>query len=69
MDAMTGTTMTKVLIGLTKEHIAALDEWRRQQADLPNRSEAVRRILDAHLFAGRSARPKVSLGRKPSKKG
>jgi hypothetical protein len=33
----------------TEEFIAALDEWRREQPDLPNRSEAIRRIVEQVL--------------------
>ena len=29
--------------------IAAIDEWRRQQPDLPNRSEAIRRLVACQL--------------------
>jgi len=39
----------KVLIGFTEEQIAAIDEWRRTQNDLPNRSEAVRRLVERAL--------------------
>ena len=31
------------------EQLKLLDEWRRQQPDLPTRSEAVRRIFDLVL--------------------
>jgi metal-responsive CopG/Arc/MetJ family transcriptional regulator len=50
MDTMTESTLVKVLIGLNKEHISAIDEWRRHQQDLPSRSESIRRILDEHLL-------------------
>ena len=33
------------LLAVDKELEAGLLEWRRQQPDVPNRSEAVRRIL------------------------
>lgn len=32
--------------------LAKLDAWRRQQDDLPNRSEAVRRLVDLGMKAG-----------------
>jgi hypothetical protein len=35
----------------TTELLARIDEWRRQQPDLPNRSEAIRRLIDAGLSA------------------
>lgn len=39
----------KLLIGFTDEQVAALDNWRRQQSDLPNRSEAIRRLVEKSL--------------------
>jgi hypothetical protein len=32
------------MMGATE--VAAIDEWRRKQADLPSRSEAIRRFVD-----------------------
>jgi hypothetical protein len=49
------------------EFIAALDRWRGQQADVPGRSEAIRRLcerglaadrVDAQVEANRAAAPK-----------
>lgn len=40
---------TKVLIGFDDQQLAAIDEWRRKQSDLPTRSEAIRRIVDKTL--------------------
>jgi hypothetical protein len=35
--------------------LARVDDWRRQQPDLPNRSEAIRRLIEAGLsVAGKS---------------
>jgi hypothetical protein len=31
--------------------VAAIDEWRRKQADLPSRSEAIRRLVELGLKA------------------
>jgi metal-responsive CopG/Arc/MetJ family transcriptional regulator len=31
------------------EFLARLDQWRRQQPDLPNRSEAIRRLVEAAI--------------------
>jgi hypothetical protein len=42
---------TKLLIGFDDQQLAALDEWRRKQRDLPTRSEAIRRIVDKALAA------------------
>lgn len=39
---------------LTKSLIEKLDEWRRQQADLPPRAEAIRRLLELGLKAADS---------------
>ena len=30
---------------LTEGMVAEIDEWRRQQPDLPNRAEAIRRLI------------------------
>jgi HNH endonuclease len=32
--------------GMTQQLVEAIDEWRRQQRDIPNRSEAIRRLID-----------------------
>ena len=34
-----------------EEWLKALDDWRRRQADLPSRAEAIRRLVDAALAA------------------
>lgn len=34
---------------VSKEFVRQVDEWRRQQADLPNRSEAIRRLTELGL--------------------
>jgi hypothetical protein len=34
---------------ISKGQIAAIDEWRRAQPDLPNRSAAIRRLIEAGL--------------------
>jgi hypothetical protein len=36
--------------------VSRVDEWRRKQADLPNVSEAIRRLVDAGLDAGKKKR-------------
>jgi metal-responsive CopG/Arc/MetJ family transcriptional regulator len=33
-----------------------LDQWRRKQPDLPNRSEAVRRLVETGIAASKRAR-------------
>jgi uncharacterized protein len=30
---------------ISPEELAAIDDWRRKQPDIPNRSEAVRRLV------------------------
>jgi hypothetical protein len=42
---------TKLLIGLADQQLAMLDRWRREQDDLPTRSEAIRRLVEAGLEA------------------
>jgi hypothetical protein len=42
---------TKVLIGFDDERLEAIDDWRRRQDDLPNRSEAIRRLVELGLQA------------------
>lgn len=41
--------------------IAAVDEWRRKETDLPNRSEAIRRLVEQALKA--STKPKAAKAR------
>lgn len=36
--------------------VARVDDWRRKQADLPNLSEAIRRLVDAALDAERKGK-------------
>ncbi len=45
IDEMAGKKTERLQIVLSPEDLSQLDEWRRQQADLPNRSEAVRRLI------------------------
>jgi hypothetical protein len=41
----------KFQFAITREMNAAIADWRRQQADLPNRSEAIRRLVEGGLNA------------------
>ena len=43
----------KKVIGFDRELIAAVDVWRRRQADVPTFSDAVRRLLAKGLAAKR----------------
>jgi len=38
-----------VLIRLQPKPLDAIDEWRRKQPDLPNRAEAIRRLVEQAL--------------------
>jgi hypothetical protein len=56
------TFRTPVQARLTPLELAALDAWRREQADRPNRAEAMRRLLALGLERAprkRPARPKA----------
>ena len=46
-----GTDTERVQIVAPKTLIAKVDEWRRQQPDIPNRSEAFRRLVEIALTA------------------
>ena len=49
----------------TTAQLRAIDEWRRQQPDLPSRSEAIRRLVDIALQAEGGPRPGTKSGRNP----
>jgi hypothetical protein len=34
---------------MSKSQVHTIDEWRRQQPELPSRSEAIRRLIEAGL--------------------
>jgi len=51
---MTPHQMKRFEIRLSADLLKAIDEWRRQQSDLPPRSEAMRRLIQAKLGAGKS---------------
>jgi hypothetical protein len=34
---------------MSADDVGAIDEWRRRQADLPSRSEAIRRLVQLGL--------------------
>lgn len=49
---LTGIPRTKPVSSVfSEDELRALDEWRRQQPDMPSRSEAVRRFVMAGLEA------------------
>lgn len=39
----------RLQIVASKQIVAAIDEWRREQNDLPSRSEAIRRLVELAL--------------------
>jgi hypothetical protein len=43
------TESTPVMVRLQADQLAALDDWRRAQPDLPGRPEAIRRLLAEKL--------------------
>jgi hypothetical protein len=45
IDDMAAKKTERLQIVLSPDDLSNLDEWRRLQADLPNRSEAVRRLI------------------------
>jgi hypothetical protein len=47
----------RMQLKLAQSDVEALDAWRRSQPDLPNKSEAVRRLIAEANRALRSDRP------------
>lgn len=41
---------TRIALSMPDDLIAAVDEWRRQQPDIPGRSEAIRRLIDRGML-------------------
>lgn len=39
----------KILIGFTEAQLKSVDDWRRKQEDIPNRSESIRRLVEIAL--------------------
>lgn len=37
---------TRMQLVVTQEFLAMVDRWRRRQPDIPNRSEAIRRMVE-----------------------
>jgi hypothetical protein len=46
-----------VNVRLERPSIVALDDWRREQPDLPSRPEAIRRLIEAGLKATKAEPP------------
>lgn len=57
----------RVSVALSKWHLRAVDEWRRQHPELPTRGRAVRLMIEA--MTARAAPTKAPLGvAKPARK-
>jgi tRNA G37 N-methylase TrmD len=41
----------RIPVMMSAGEVAAIDAWRRKQEDLPNRSEAIRRLVELSLKA------------------
>jgi len=41
----------RIQLVISRGQVREIDEWRRQQPDLPSRSEAIRRLIEAGLNA------------------
>jgi hypothetical protein len=41
----------RIPVMMSTDEVAAIDEWRRHNADLPSRSEAIRRLVELGLKA------------------
>jgi hypothetical protein len=54
----------RIQLVISKGQVREIDEWRRLQPDLPSRSEAIRRLIEAGLNAEMSNGPKQG---RPSK--
>jgi hypothetical protein len=39
----------RIPVMMSADDVGAIDEWRRRQADLPSRSEAIRRLVQLGL--------------------
>lgn len=39
----------RIALMMPKSLVDRIDEWRRRQSDLPSRSEAIRRLIEAGL--------------------
>jgi hypothetical protein len=55
----------QLMVRVTDTFVAAIDEWRRKELDLPSRSEALRRLAMAALKA--DAQPRPAKPAKPAK--
>lgn len=49
-----------VNVRLERSGLVDLDHWRRSQADLPSRPEAIRRLMEVGLKAATSDKPPIT---------
>ena len=52
---MTEKKSVRLNMVITPSEVAAIDDWRRKQSDLPSRSEAIRRLVAVALKASGDA--------------
>ena len=50
----------KFVLGISREMDRAVDEWRRRQPHLPNRSEAIRRLVEHAIGEPKGSDPLVA---------
>jgi len=43
----------RFLMRVSPQFLARVDQWRRKQLDLPNRSEAIRRLVEVGMKQGK----------------
>jgi hypothetical protein len=63
-----GAKMQRFELRMDREEIAQVDDWRRHQADLPSRAEAIRRLIQFGLKASPSRRLEPGLKAKAKKR-
>lgn len=51
---------TRFILSVSPDWLDTVDEWRRQQPDIPSRAEAVRRLVDLGL--GEKPKPDIAAG-------
>jgi metal-responsive CopG/Arc/MetJ family transcriptional regulator len=57
---------TRFEMKIAEELLGRVDQWRGRQSDVPNRSEAIRRLIEAGLSAGEKSSPTSSGGSGPA---
>lgn len=50
---------------MSKEFLRRLDNWRRQQPDIPSRSESVRRLVEVAFAAGQEPAEPAPIAKAP----